>query len=268
MSVEDRLGLGAGSDLLEQADTAWPGWCKRHPQLAVATDTTALRDWLRAAEPKRADEVLLALAELAALDGGNDIVAAAVLAWALMPGAGLVAHRLSDLSHDIDAIVAGQLWLEVRSFPWRRLIKVAANILMNLRAAVLRECGVDAQLRRADPTWYRTSLVAPELSFWECRSADRQAGGADAAAAELQELLRWACDRDVITTGDQALLLSLVEAADNLSLSRRRACGGLMAQDLNVQVAGELGISVRTLRRRTRQSIDALAEASKYRYSA
>jgi hypothetical protein len=79
--------------------------------------------------------------------GGDDLAAASVLAWALIACA--LAHRLHALSPNIDELVAAQLWLEVWSFPWHRLHKVAANILTNTRAAVRRECGVRSQLERA-----------------------------------------------------------------------------------------------------------------------
>jgi hypothetical protein len=61
---------------------------------------------------------LHALATLAAADGGNDVAAAAALACALMPGACILANRLRTLAVQIDQIVAAQLWVEVRTFPW------------------------------------------------------------------------------------------------------------------------------------------------------
>jgi len=61
---------------------------------------------LRQAE---AEEALHALATLAAVDGCNDIAAAAALAWALMPGACTLANRLRTLTSHIDEVVAAQL---------------------------------------------------------------------------------------------------------------------------------------------------------------
>lgn len=260
MSVADRLGLTKDSELLAQADQAWPIWRRQHPKLAVATDTTTLRAWLKQATTDDADEVLLGLTQLAAPDGCNDVAAAAALAWALMPGACTVANRLRTLSPEIDQVVAGQLWLEVRTFPWRRLTKVSANILLNTRAGVLRECGAQSQLERCDPTWSRTNPVDPYGWFWGGQAAPEP--GIHDSADELLRLLEWACEHDVITPADRSLLLCLVEAADRSATTRTGRCGaGLMANDTTEQVASQLGMSARTLRRRTRRSIDALADA-------
>ncbi|MBB2892146.1 hypothetical protein [Flexivirga oryzae] len=258
MSVADCLGLTPNSELLAQADQEWPTWCEQHPKLSVATDATTMRSWLRQHATEEGDQLLLCLAQLAATDGGNDLAAAAALAWALMPGVCSLANRLGTLAREIDQVVAGQLWLEVRTFPWRRLTKVSANILLNTRAGVLRECGAHSQLERTDPTWSRTSPVDPSRWFWMEGPSDPN----EAAAEELLQLLEWACDHDVITPDDRSLLLCLVEAADRTAINRTgRSGAGLMANGLNQEVATQLGISVRTLRRRTRRSIDALTDA-------
>ena len=56
------------------------------------------------------------IAGLAAQHDGDDVPAAAVLAWLLVPGASLLANRLTTLSPAIDQLVAAQLWIEVRTF--------------------------------------------------------------------------------------------------------------------------------------------------------
>ncbi|MBO1766675.1 hypothetical protein [Allobranchiibius sp. GilTou38] len=245
---------------MAQADHAWATWCRQDPALAVATDTATLRSWLKQSAAADADTVLLGLARLAAPDGGDDYAAAAALAWAMLPAACTLAHRLRTLSPSIDQVVASQLWLEVRSFPWRRLTKVSSNIVLNTRAGVLRECDAPSQLKRSDPTWSRTSPVDPYGPFWARMSAS-EVGAAD-AATELFELLDWACDRDVITAADRRMLLRLLEAGDRLRSRRTGRCGaGLMANETTEHVARQLGMSARTLRRRARRSIDALADA-------
>ncbi|MBO1756470.1 hypothetical protein [Allobranchiibius sp. CTAmp26] len=260
MSVADCLGLARNSELLAQADEAWPAWCRQHPNLRVATDTTTLRCWLRQSTTADADAVLLGLAQLAAADGGNDSAAAATLAWALLPAACTLAHRLRTLSPTIDQIVASELWLETRTFPWRRLTKVSANILLNTRAGVLRECDARSQLKRSDPTWSHTRPVDPYGSFWARQAAAEL--DADDPAQELSELLEWACRHDVITPADRSLLLHLVQAGGRSGTTRTgRRAGGLMANDTTDALALQLGVSARTLRRRARRSIDALAGA-------
>jgi len=77
--------------------------------------------------------------------------------------------------------VASQLWIEIRTFNWRRLRKVAANILINTRVGALREVGDFSYASRADRTWANTTLVE---SFSSADLADGDGdGGAWSAAA-------------------------------------------------------------------------------------
>ena len=263
MSVAQRLELteGTKSPLLMVAAKRWPSWIRECPVLDQVGGLEFLRDWLRAGQdPARPDGVLCALAELAATDGGDDEAAAAVLAWALLPGACTLAHQLRTLGPDIDALVASQLWIEIRTFPWQRLSKVAANILMNTRVGVLRESGAVSQVERVDRTWSRTSAVDPGTYSW-CGNAT-QLVPEPTALEELVVVLSEACRAGVITPDDSTLLLSLVEAA-TLAPVRRigRGHGGLMGNEVAEMVAHRSGLSVRTVRRRARRSMEALASA-------
>jgi hypothetical protein len=168
---------------------------------------------------------------------------------------------LRSVSARIDEVVAAQLWLEIRTFRWRGRSRVAANILMNARAGVLRECGVHSQLRRSDPVWSRTTPVDPYGGFWAGYAA-RNTAAEDSPADELLQVLEWACDKKVITREDRALLLCLVAAADRAGTTRvGRGGGGLMANDVSAAVAAEQGISAVTVRRRARRSLRALTQA-------
>jgi hypothetical protein len=215
---------------------------------------------LRAAQPAAADEVLHALVTLASPYGNDDASAAALVAWALVPGASVLAQRLRTLSPRIDEVVAAQLWIEIRTFPWQRLRKVAANILANTRTGVLREYGAHRQIERVDRTWSSTRLVDPTAVFWTRVCAQDDAS--QAAGHELAEALEWARALNVISDFDRSLLLGLAEAADSFGPARtgRGRCG-LMANDLSAEVADRLGISPITVRRRARKAISALADA-------
>ncbi len=262
MSVADQLGLrDETSGLLAMANERWDHWATTAPVLAPCCGVRELRSWLPGADKADADEALHALATLAAADGGDDVAAAAALAWALMPGACAMANRLRTLTWHIDEIVAAQLWVEVRTFPWRRLRKVAANVLLNTRTGVLRDCEARSQLERTDPTWSRTCPVDPYGTFWGVYASTHSGHPTD-PGQELLELLEWACDKKVISGADRALLLCLVEAADRAANRRLgRGTGGLMANDVSESVAQQWGIAASTVRRRTRRSMDALTSA-------
>jgi hypothetical protein len=259
VSVAAQLGLPDHSaEPPLNSDQSWTSWAERFPCLARVGDPRSLRSWLTAAEPAKADEVLHALAILGSPSAGDDVTAATVLAWALLPGASALAHRLHTLSPRIDELVAAQLWVEIRSFPWQRLHKVAANILANTRAGVLRECEIRGQLERTDRAWSSTQLLDPSASFW-----NGYAAGLDplpSAADELLELLDWACTARVLTKDDKKLLLSLVAAADRCGTQRTgRGSAGLMSNAASAAVARQVGLSPVTIRRRARRIIDALA---------
>lgn len=290
MSVSHHLDLEGESPLLAQARDRWDAWTEQEPRLAVVT-FDQLRTWLPRATAPEADDVLHALATLAATDGGNDDAAAATLAWTLLPGACTLAHRLETLDERIDELVATQLWIEIRCFPWQRLRKVAANILMNTRAGVLHDAGDPKHLERTDRTWSRSISVSPAAKqFWgylaagfrppvdirrekteehaegdvrlrRTRCAQTQAE--PDPAAEVAAVLDWACENEVISPRDRHLLLCLVEEAAEVTISRTgRSNLGLTAPEVSVRVAPRCGVSEATVRRRAARSLRALAAAS------
>ncbi len=178
MSVGDQLGLDDNSELLDHARQKWPAWVAADPRLGVVGSFDDLRAWLPTVDREVSDEVLLALAMLAAPDGGDDIAAAAALAKCLLPGACRLAGWLStrpprDIFRDsrpvmagtwsaverVDELVASQLWIEVLTFKSLRTSKVAANILISTRVGVLREVGDFFHVSRADRTWANTTPV-------------------------------------------------------------------------------------------------------------
>ncbi|MDN5894107.1 hypothetical protein BSP109_02212 [Brevibacterium sp. Mu109] len=291
------LGLDDDSELLELAAQRWGTWTADHPPLRVVDDFVELRTWLRGADREAADAVLLPLAMLASPDGGDDVAAAAALAKCLLPGVCTEAGRLSDMlargqingsvsgsgPGHVNELIASQLWIEVRSFPWRRLTKVAANILVNTRIGVLRELGDNAQVWRTDRTWANTSLLddwtAPDpaaaTGAHEPDASSMAGMLGDPALAldhqtpleELLDVLAWACEHDVISVEDRSLLLCLVEEAAQVETRRlRRGRGGLAGNELSARVAPLVGVSEATVRRRTSKSIRALAAAAPDRF--
>ena len=61
-------------------------------------------------------------------------------------GLGVAAHAIAvarrvPAGPETDALVASQLWLENRQFPWWRHQKVAGNVLANIQSAIAREGG-------------------------------------------------------------------------------------------------------------------------------
>ena len=184
----------------------------------------------------------------------------------------------------INQVVAAELWIQVRSFPWRRLTKVAANIVTETKLGALRELGQVTD--RHDRTWALThpAEVLARGDFGgmdrpftpDYRSAIAELAGCkhpallisqpeheQSADVELLEILEWALAREVISAADRHLLLCLVEEAEQISdqLIDRGDFGGLLATRLSQRVGDRVGRAEATVRRNTVRSVRALAAA-------
>lgn len=246
MIVEEALGISTDT-AMEIVDRRWPDWARLRPVLR-AVDLSNLRRWLRRGNAKKVGEVVHALAWLSATDGGDDLEAARLLAWLMAPVAGKVANDLHTMSPEIDALVASQLWIEVRTVNWRASSRVAGNIGKSLRRNILRDAGLDPS---------RPSTVEPVLwpDLSECMLSDCQRESEDPEQT-LLAVLDWGVENHTIEARDRELLLAMVavSAGDPRHRSPRRpllAAAGL--------IGPQLGITPRSVRRRGRRALDALA---------
>lgn len=248
MSVETALGISA--EIAQQIITQrWEGWVKACPALACV-DRTNVRGWLRRVDPDQASAALQGLAQLAATDGGRDTEAATVLAWVMLPAACRIARDLADLHPDIDCIVASQLWIEVRTFNWRTSRKVAGNLARSLRRGVLRECGAGSQT-------LIEAMTVPWQDLLEQMGADESAR--ENPLETLVEVLNLGVAQGIIKDCDRSLLLDMVEAA-RVSTRRHNAARSLLA--VSAVVGPKRGMPSRSVRRRGRRALDALAARS------
>src|SRR4051812_40981699 len=92
MSVQTQLGLDSMEvGLLAAAHRSWSSWAVHRQELGVVPQLADLPAWL-AAHPGERNAVLGALSALAGRDDGDDVAAAAAMAWLLVPGASLLAN--------------------------------------------------------------------------------------------------------------------------------------------------------------------------------
>lgn len=247
MSVETGLGLSAV--LADQIITnRWTEWSQGRPALA-GVDAKQLRRWMRSAPVQDANEALYELAVLAAVDGGDDTEAARLLAWCLLPSACRLAHEFVDVDPaEVDHVVASQLWIEIRTYNWRTCTRVTGTICANLRRSVLREWSLDPDRRP------RLRLVA--LGDLLTQFGDEASEPELDVHQVLCEVLDSGVANGVIAAVDRAMLLQMVEisAGDPQRRSPRRS---LLAAA--VIAAPVFGVSPRTVRRRSRHALDALA---------
>lgn len=254
MNVEPHLGLGAvdGAGLLGQAQDRWQGWGNDFPALQYVGGPQELRPWMRA-NPDKGPVALLALASLGTVDGWDDPVAAAVLAWMLLPGANALAYRLRDLGPDIPTLVAGHLWIAARTFSWRTARSVATCVLTTTRRAVLAETVPNRQVQLCGDALEQ--VVAG--TEWGPESA--ATNGEPTATEELLDVLEWAQGERVLSGRDLQLLVSLVQVAGTLPDGRRGHRQGLLTRRACDLVAEEFGVGPHTVRRRVSASLEALS---------
>jgi hypothetical protein len=263
MSPSDSIGL-AWPDLVSRLSVrdCLNVWGVAEPVLRRFSEVSSLADTVRdIGNPAQSNAVLAALVRCAATDGGDDRDAALLVAHLLANGSRALAIKLRDLSPDIDALVAGALWIQIRSFPWKRRRRaIAQNLLLDTRRAVLRELCPN---RRKDGSRWLSSADPVDL--------ERIGGGApptfgedlveDRAAADLVDLLTWALGREVIRQYDVQLLLDLV-AASRLADDRGVVCRrGLNVASEVGHVASQWQVDEKTVRRRRDRALRALREA-------
>lgn len=250
---------------LEQAGAVdasgrWGRWVDAQPGLAGAGSAAALGSTLRGgADVKRANDLLWSLVRVGCVDGGVDASAVTFVASLLVPGGERLARTLRSLGPDVDAVVAGQLWLHIREYPWqRRPEAVAKNILMDCRRAVLAEYGASTS-RRAAPL----PLDPPELT--ERLDQLAPALAADTVAdLDLLNLLVWARGFGVLQASEAVLLWQLAMGSAAGQPGSRRPGGtgwGVTSMAANAAAAAVLHVAERTVRRRRDRAVAALRRA-------
>jgi hypothetical protein len=258
MSCMQHLGL-TWPALAERVEACggWPSWVNAEPALGcvAALEEVAAIVGDRS-HPRRADELLAALVRLGAVDGGNDQDAAHAAALLLANGADRLAGQLRNLSGDIDQMVAGQVWLQIREFPWtRRRRAIAANILMDSRRALLRDLGADTSSRGVVAILVDTTVDPARTRAGSRALADHDRCGGSGDEVTLSAVLQWATGNGVVDAGDASILLELA------GLQAGGAVRGLnSAAEINV-VAMRRGVNEKTVRRCRDRAVRSLAGA-------
>lgn len=260
MNISELLGLD-DERLAQVAAARWQGWQDTEPRLAGVPDPARLTSWRWTVSRPDANEVLLGLARLAAVDGGDDSDAATVLAWLVLPGVLTVRRQLRQLvpsldwDQDLDQRVAAQFWQEVRTLPWRQRVWVASRVCWRIHDALVKNS--------VDDTAVQPSRFADVAELQDRRSP---LVGEPSAAEQLADLLAWARHEQLISEDDRLLLLSLVAAARALEEAgaavKSAALGGLSSVRVSEEVASWWGLSGRAVRRRTRRCLGVLSAAA------
>ena len=256
------LGVSA-AELNEQvAGAVWARWVQAEPALSEVVDLNALH----VLRGRDADAPLGALVRLAAQDGGDDQLAAIAVVHQLAGGVKRLTISLRDLSDDIEAVVVGALWAEIRSFPWRRRTRAfAASLMYDTRAAVMavllpgRTRRGDDPLVLMDPLGSLADCVVGSSASWR----SNRPPSCEQSAVELVELLDWALAGGVIDREDAGLLLELVAAGEEVADGDTpRSLRGTSSQTAVLRVAKQRGVCGKTVIRHRDRLVAALRECA------
>lgn len=173
-------------------------WGSLEPALDGWADLDALRTTVHdRTDPERADQLLAALARLAAVTGHGDVLAARVVLQLLVPGAVRLSQSLAQMIGDqatSEAAVFAELTILIRTYPWRRRPRrIAANLLLDCRQRLLRNH------YRAQPE-ISAGLSLHDTVHTAADDHDDRIG--------LQDLLWWARRRGILNTFEAQLLVA------------------------------------------------------------
>lgn len=236
---------------MARARMAWERWGAEDPALGVVEDLAELPEWTRDAPWPAKDDVLARLAALSATEPD----AVTMLAWLLLPGATRIAVELRDLHADIDALVAGQLWIEASAAHELSRRGIARAILRRIRSEILAELGVGDAAERRDRLWSR-AVLDDVLIDGTAASPDLE----PPTDYTLLELLKDAFFDQAVVGFDMRLLWDLAQTADRLGAPAHRGRMGLTSPAVVEAFASERHLNARSVRRRATESLDRLRE--------
>lgn len=196
---------------------------------------------------------------------GSDRRASVALAWLLVPGASLVARRLRRLADVIDAVVAGQLRIQICDHDPADDPYVATTILRRVeRESMASSAWASWLAKRRDPTWSRLVLVE---RYDESTPADEADDADDADDAE-EPRHSWLSCSDVRSTQEHCPTRTATRSW--ICLSRRtspmprcpdapmwRGRAGPTTPSVAQSVSEDHALAARTIRR---HAADALAD--------
>jgi len=261
MPIEQFFGRADEQAQLTDDSGRWAVWVQAQPGLGQVHSAAALVDVVHdRTQPERANELLLALVQVGSADEGVDEAAATFVAALLAPGGNRIIRNLTTLGPEVADIVAGQLWLQVRDYPWRDKPRaVAKNVLMDTRRAVLRDYGASTHRRAA-----LVPIPSPDEVARGDHALERVTFEAQVPDLALLQLLVWATAWRVLRPQDAALLwdLVLVDADLRTTITKPLSHGGAGSKQAAARFADNRGVTTRHIRRQRDLAVSALRGAS------
>lgn len=218
-------------------------WANTDADLAGLATLEELR---RASQDRRwANDVLLALVRLAAVDGARDDDALLVLLHLLSGVVWLLVRQLRGLGGDVPTVVLAELTCQIRAY---RLQSWTGSVVTTLRLQT-RRAVLDDLLQRDQHHVDRRALQIFDGSAWLAKNRAGQDGSPEEHGEDLDviDMLLWAAGRGVPVEDLELLLVS----------ERARGTYGSRADH---RTCTERGLSRSTFMRRRARALSALRE--------
>ena len=236
----------------------WRQWCAAEP---VLTEIADLHE-LRALRGEREDRLLGALIRLASRSGGNDPLAAIAIIHQLGGSIRSIARRFWRMTdEDIEEIVTATMWVEVRSFDWRRNTEHFGGKLTHATRRAVRRLLLSGHSGYLDEV---VVPVDPQTWIFEALAehAAREASVAPTdAREELYRFLAWAVEQGHLEREDVGLLLTLV-AIDRDNPAITHWMRGTCSMAAISQVAEQRGVCTKSVARARNRVLERLREVA------
>ena len=240
------------------AGERWRHWCAIEPDLAAVGSLAEVRSLRGEAE----DRIVGALLRLAAQDRGDDHLAAIALVHQFGGAVRVISRQFRQLAgEDIEGLVVGAMWEQIRSFPWqRRRHHFAACVMYDTRRTVRKLLMPGRDWRNHDPV----VLLNPQSWVFEALiehagTSELREPGPD-PSTELAGFLEWVARRGFVDKDDVGLLVELL-ASDRSNPAIPKWHRGACSVAAVEQVAGDRGVCTKTVCRRRDKVIAKLRDA-------
>ena len=233
----------------------WRQWCAAEPILREVSGLAELRCLRGEAE----DRLLGALLRLAAHDGGDDQLAAITVVHQLGGAVRLLARRYWHLSDgDIEGLVVGSMWEQIRSFDCQRHTRHYGAVLVHATRRAVRAVLMPGRGGQSGGV----VLLDPQSWLFEALLDHPESGTASQLSAhdELRRFLDWAVGTGWVAQDDAGLLMTLV-LADRANPDRVKWLRGACSMAAVARVADERGVCAKSVTRARDRVLERLREA-------
>lgn len=239
-------------------DDEWRAWTYAQGGLQEFAGMNELLDAHRSSGSSDQNHILAMMFALASTRGGDFTHAAEWACWMMRPGVLRLVRSLAGSTdpRELQQIVAGALWIEIRSWNPSKS-GTASAMLRNLRSQVLRE--LERSLR--DHTYPPTlQLIADPQSFSGARYLWQDGDDEEAPEEIVTAILAWAIERNVISESDRRIMNAVLATMDEMpSPAQFRNASGLCSMEVSIAAGASIGLAGSSVRRATRRTINKLS---------